>query len=43
MDIKTASPREMALEIMNRALQMSKGIPKDDMIQNEVHDLWKRK
>jgi hypothetical protein len=31
MDIKTASPREMALEIMNRALQMSKGIPKDDM------------
>ena len=26
----SASPREMALEIMNRAMQMSKGIPKDD-------------
>lgn len=31
MDINTASPREMALEIMNKALQLSKGVPKDDM------------
>ncbi|MFQ9516696.1 MAG: SpoIIE family protein phosphatase [Eubacterium sp.] len=31
MDIKTSSPREMALEILNRSLEMTEGIPKDDM------------
>lgn len=31
MDIDTASPREMAFEILTRALENSDGIPKDDM------------
>lgn len=31
MDISTSSPREMALEILNRSLEMTEGIPKDDM------------
>lgn len=31
MDIETSSPREMALEILNRSLEMTEGIPKDDM------------
>lgn len=31
MDIDTSSPREMALEILNRSLEMTEGIPKDDM------------
>lgn len=31
MDIKTSSPREMALEILSRSLAMTDGIPKDDM------------
>lgn len=31
MDIHTSSPREMALEILNRSLEMTEGIPKDDM------------
>jgi stage II sporulation protein E len=31
MDITTASPREMALEILGRSLAMTEGIPKDDM------------
>lgn len=31
MDIETLNPKEMALEILNRSLQMTDGIPKDDM------------
>lgn len=31
MDIKTSNPREMAVEIMGRALVMSEGVPLDDM------------
>lgn len=31
MDIETSSPREMAFEILTRALENSEGIPKDDM------------
>lgn len=31
MDIETASPREMAFEILTKALEKSEGIPKDDM------------
>lgn len=31
MEIETSSPREMALEILNRSLEMTEGIPKDDM------------
>lgn len=31
MDIRTSSPREMALEILSRSLEMTEGIPKDDM------------
>lgn len=31
MEIKTASPREMAVEIMGRILAITDGLPKDDM------------
>lgn len=31
MDIDTMNPREMAFEILSRALEMTDGIPKDDM------------
>ncbi len=31
MDIETASPREMASEILRRALEMASNVPKDDM------------
>ena len=31
MDIDTASPREMAWEILTKSLEMAEGIPKDDM------------
>lgn len=31
MDIETASPREMAWEILTKSLEMAEGIPKDDM------------
>ncbi len=31
MDIETLNPREMALQILNRSLEMTDGIPKDDM------------
>ena len=31
MDIDTANPREMAWEILTRSLEMTEGIPKDDM------------
>ena len=31
MDIETASPREMASEILKRALEMASNVPKDDM------------
>ena len=31
MDIETLNPKEMALQILNRSLEMTEGIPRDDM------------
>ena len=31
MEINTSNPREMAMEILSRALEIAQGIPKDDM------------